>query len=149
MSKITPFLWYDNQAEEAMNFYVSVFKDSKIVHVTKGPDGKTMWVSAEIAGQPVYALNGGPTYKLTEAFSMFVDCEDQAEVDDLWAKLTADGGRESECGWLTDKFGLSWQIIPKQLGEYLGQDKTGKVMKAMLGMRKIEVAGLKAALDEK
>ncbi|MEK7628214.1 MAG: VOC family protein [Patescibacteria group bacterium] len=150
MQKITPFLWFDGQAEEAMNFYVSVFKDSKITHVTPGPGDKAMWVSAEIAGLTMYALNGGPMYKFTEAISLFVDCADQAEVDDLWAKLIADGGAEGQCGWLKDKYGLSWQIIPKTLSELLSDldpVKSGKVMQAMLGMKKIDIAGLQKAYE--
>ncbi len=148
MSKITPFLWFDGQAEEAMNFYVSVFRDAKITHVTPGPGGKAMWVSAEILGQTFYALNGGPEYKFTEAISMFVDCDDQAQVDDLWTKLTADGGEESKCGWLKDKYGLSWQIIPKALSQLLGDPdpaKAQRVMQAMLKMKKIDVAELQKA----
>lgn len=148
MQKITPFLWFDGKAEEAMNFYVSVFKDGKITHVTPGPEGKAMWVSAELAGQTFYALNGGPLYKFTEAISLFVECVDQAEVDDLWSKLTADGGEESQCGWLKDKYGLSWQIIPSALTEYLGKDTSGNVMRAMMGMKKIVIEDLKRAYEQ-
>lgn len=149
MNKIVPFLWFDGQAEEAANFYVSLFPDSKITHVTPGPGGKTMWVSFDVAGQTLYALNGGPQYKFTEAISLFVDCKDQAEVDDLWGRLTADGGQEGQCGWLKDKYGLSWQIIPSTLGELLGKDASGKVMQAMLQMKKIDVALLQQAYDSK
>lgn len=150
MQKITPFLWFDTQAEEAMNFYVSLFKNSKIGSVTRGPDGKVFTVSFELDGQPFIGLNAGPQFKFNEAVSMFVNCEDQTEVDELWAKLTAEGGEESMCGWLKDKFGLSWQIIPKALGELMGDPdpvKAQRVMQAMLQMKKIEVAGLQRAYD--
>ncbi len=130
-----------------MNFYASIFKNSKVTHVTRGPNGAVFWVSADIAGQTFYALNGGPKFKFTEAISLFVTCEDQTEVDDLWSKLAADGGSESMCGWLKDKYGLSWQIIPKALSEYLAKDSSGKVMQAMLGMKKIDISGLKKALE--
>jgi predicted 3-demethylubiquinone-9 3-methyltransferase (glyoxalase superfamily) len=150
VQKITPFLWFDTQAEEAMNFYVSLFKNSKIGSVTRGPDGKVFTVSFELDGQPFIGLNAGPQFKFNEAVSMFVNCEDQTEVDELWAKLTAEGGEESMCGWLKDKFGLSWQIIPKALGELMGDPdpvKAQRVMQAMLQMKKIEVAGLQRAYD--
>src|SRR6185295_18188286 len=150
--KIKPFLWYDSNAEEAANFYVSVFKDGKILHVTPGPNGKAMWVSFELFGTTYYALNGGPQYKLTEAFSLFVECKDQAEVDEYWEKLTADGGEERMCGWLKDKYGLSWQIIPDALSKQLAnpdQEKAGRVMQAMLKMKKIIVADLEKAADGK
>ena len=152
MKKITPFLWFDTQAEEAMNFYVSVFKNSKVNGVSRGPDGKVFTVSFELDGQEFMALNAGPQFKFNEAISIFVNCEDQAEVDELWTKLTADGGEESMCGWLKDKYGLSWQIIPKQLGELMGDpdaDKAQRVTQAMLQMRKIDVAGLERAYDGK
>ena len=152
MKKITPFLWFDTQAEEAMRFYVSLFKNSKVLGVSRGPDGKAFTVSFELDGQEFMGLNAGPQYKFSEAFSMFVNCEDQAEVDQLWSKLTADGGEESMCGWLKDKFGLSWQIIPKQLGQLMGDPdpvKAGRVMEAMLKMRKIVVADLQMAYDGK
>lgn len=152
MKKITPFLWFDTQAEEAMNFYVSVFKNSKVNGVARGPDGKVFTVSFELDGQELMGLNAGPQFKFNEAISMFVNCEDQAEVDELWTKLTADGGEESMCGWLKDKYGLSWQIIPKQLGELMGDpdpDKAQRVTQAMLQMRKIDVAGLERAYDGK
>ena len=150
MQKITPFLWFDGQAEEAANFYISLFPNSKIIHITPGPDNKAMWVSFELAGQTFYALNGGPQYKFTEAISLFVDCLDQAEVNDLWSKLTADGGQEGQCGWLKDRFGLSWQIIPKALSQLLGDSdpvKSQKVMAAMLKMTKIEVELLHQAYN--
>ena len=120
MTKITPFLWFDTQAEEAMNFYVSVFKNSKVHNVSRGPDGKAFTVSFELNGQEFMGLNAGPQFKFNEAVSFFVNCKDQAEVDYYWEKLTADGGEESMCGWLKDKYGLSWQIIPKALGELMG-----------------------------
>jgi predicted 3-demethylubiquinone-9 3-methyltransferase (glyoxalase superfamily) len=152
MTKITPFLWFDTQAEEAMNFYVSVFKNSKVNNVSRGPDGKAFTVSFELDGQEFMGLNAGPQFKFNEAISMFVNCENQAEVDELWAKLTADGGEESMCGWLKDKYGLSWQIIPKALGELMGDPdpvKAQRVMQAMLQMKKIDVAGLQQAYDQK
>ena len=150
MTKITPFLWFDTEAEEAMNFYISVFKNSKAGNVSRGPDGKAFTVTFELDGQEFMGLNAGPQFKFNEAISMFVNCEDQAEVDELWAKLTADGGEESMCGWLKDKYGLSWQIIPKQLGELMGDPdpvKAQRVTQAMLQMRKIDVAGLQRAYD--
>lgn len=152
MKKITPFLWFDTQAEEAMNFYVSVFKNSKVLGVSRGPDGKVFTVSFELDGQEFIGLNAGPQFMFNEAISMFVNCEDQAEVDKLWTKLTADGGEESMCGWLKDKYGLSWQIIPKQLGELMGDPdpaKAQRVTQAMLQMKKIDVAGLQRAYDQK
>jgi len=152
MTKITPFLWFDTQAEEAMNFYVSVFKNSKVNNVSRGPDGKAFTVSFELDGQEFMGLNAGPQFKFNEAISMFVNCENQAEVDELWAKLTADGGEESMCGWLKDKYGLSWQIIPKALGELMGDPdpvKAQRVTQAMLQMRKIDVAELQRAYDQK
>ena len=151
MKKITSFLWFDTQAEEAMNFYVTVFKNSKVHGVSRGPDGKAFTVSFELDGQEFIGLNAGPQFKFNEAISMFVNCEDQAEVDELWNKLTADGGEESMCGWLKDKYGLSWQIIPKQLGELMGDPdpaKAQRVTQAMLQMRKIDVAGLQKAYSE-
>ena len=148
MQKITPFLWFDSQAEEAMNFYVAIFKNSKVLSVTPGPNGTVMMATFQIEGQEFMALNGGPHFKFTEAISLFVNCETQAEVDELWAKLTADGGEEGQCGWLKDKFGLSWQIIPKALGELLGNpdpEKAGKAMQAMLQMNKIDINALRQA----
>lgn len=151
MQKITPFLWFNDKAEEAANFYVSVFKDGKVIHITPGgPNDKAMWVSFELHGMMFYALNGGPQFKFTDAISLFVDCEGQAEVDELWSKLTADGGEESMCGWLKDKYGLSWQIIPKALSELLADPdpaKSKRVMQAMLKMKKIDVAGLERAYN--
>ena len=150
MKKITPFLWFDTQAEEAMNFYVSIFKNSRVGGVSPGPDGRAFTVSFELDGQEFMGLNAGPEFKFNEAVSMYVDCEDQAEVDYFWNKLTADGGEESMCGWLKDKYGLSWQIIPKQLGELMGDpdpEKSQRVMQAMLKMQKIIVADLQKAHD--
>jgi predicted 3-demethylubiquinone-9 3-methyltransferase (glyoxalase superfamily) len=153
MQSITPFLWFDTQAEEAMNFYVSIFKNSKVLTVTRygdagpGPKGSVMSATFILDGQEFYALNGGPKYKFTPAISMFVSCQSQQEVDDLWDKLSA-GGLPNRCGWLTDKFGLCWQIIPTDLGRLLADknpQKSARVMKAMLQMTKIDVAALKNA----
>jgi len=151
--KITPFLWFDNQAEEAVGFYTSVFKNSKIETVTRygdagpGPKGSVMTIAFELDGQEFVALNGGPQFKFTPAISFVVNCESQEEVDDLWAKLS-EGGREIECGWLQDKYGLSWQIVPTVLLKLL-QDKdtvrSQRVMKAMLQMKKLDIAGLEEA----
>lgn len=150
MKKITPFLWFDTQAEEAMNFYVSLFKNSKVNDVSRGPDGKAFTVSFELDGQEFMGLNAGPQFKFNEAVSFYVNCEDQAEVDYFWNALTAGGGEESMCGWLKDKYGLSWQIIPKQLNELMGDpdpQRSGRVMQAMLKMQKIIVADLQKAYD--
>ena len=146
MPKITPFLWFDTQAEEAMNFYVSIFKNAKAGRINSS-GGKVMSVTFELEGQRFMALNGGPTFHFTPAISLFVDCQTQEEVDDLWRKL-CDGGTPGRCGWLTDKFGLSWQIIPKGLGEMLSDPdpaRSQRVMKAMLQMDKIDIGGLKRA----
>jgi len=153
MQKITPFLWFDSNAEQAVSFYTSIFKNSKILNVARygeagpGPKGSVMMVTFELEGQRFMALNGGPHYTFTPAISLFVDCDNQAEVDELWEKLTAGGG-EVQCGWLKDKFGLSWQIIPRALMELM-QDKDSvkaqRVFKAMLQMTKIDVEGLKRA----
>jgi len=146
MQKITPFLWYDGQAEEAANLYVSIFKNAKILS-TSGNGGAGTSVTVELEGQRLFLFNGGPMFKFTEAVSLFVDCETQEEVDELWEKLST-GGEKSRCGWLKDRYGLSWQIIPKALGQML-QDKDPKkaqsVMQAMLKMSKIDIAGLKRA----
>jgi len=149
MQRITPFLWFDGKAEEAMKFYASIFKNSRIVSTMPGPDGKVLGGTFQLEGQQFMALNGGPQFKFTEAISLFVNCETQAEVDDLWNKLTA-GGAESQCGWLKDKFGLSWQIIPSALGRQLGDKdrvKANRVMQAMLQMKKIDIAKLQQAYD--
>jgi predicted 3-demethylubiquinone-9 3-methyltransferase (glyoxalase superfamily) len=156
MPKITPFLWFNDQAEEAMNFYTAIFKNSKITSVSRygeggpGPQGSVMTATFELDGQEFMALNGGPLFTFTEAISFFVNCETQAEVDELWEKLT-EGGEESQCGWLKDKFGLSWQIVPSVLGELLNDpdaEKAGRVMNAMLQMKKIDIAGLRAAYEQ-
>lgn len=156
MQKIIPFLWFDTQAEEAMNFYCSIFKNSKVGSITRygdagpGPAGSAMSASFEVEGQQFMALNGGPMFKFTEAISFFVDCRTQEEVDELWTKLS-EGGQPGRCGWLKDKFGLSWQIIPKALTELLSDKdpaKSQRVMKAMLGMSKIDIEGLKRAYAE-
>ncbi len=153
MQKITPFLWFDGNAEEAANFYTSIFKDSKILNIARygdagpGSKGSVMLVTFQLEGQDFMALNGGPIYSFTPAISLFVSCETQAEVDESWDKLAA-GGSEVQCGWLKDKFGLSWQIIPKALMELM-QDKdpakSQRVFKAMLQMTKIDIEGLKRA----
>lgn len=146
MNKITPFLWFDGVAEEAMKYYCSVFPNSKVIN--SGPMGGM----CEINGQQVMTLNGGPMYKFTEAISFYVNCETQEEVDTYWNKLINDGGSPSQCGWLKDKYGLSWQIIPSKLWELMrdpDQTKSGKVMQAMLGMTKIEIDGLQKAYDSK
>ena len=154
--KITPFLWFDGNAEEAMNLYVSIFKNSKVVSVTRygeagpGPKGTVMAATFELEGQQFYALNGGPQYKFTPAISLYVSCETQKEVDELWNKLSA-GGHKDRCGWLQDKYGLSWQIIPTVLGKMLSDKnprKSQSVMKAMLQMDKIDIARLKQAYEQ-
>jgi len=149
MPRITPFLWFDGQAEEAMNFYLSIFKNGKALDVKRAKNGKATWVSFELEGQIFFGFNAGPEYKFTEAISMFVDCKTQAEVDELWEKLSA-GGSEARCGWLKDKFGLSWQIIPQDLSRLLydpDPEKAKAVMQAMLKMDKIIIADLKKAYD--
>jgi predicted 3-demethylubiquinone-9 3-methyltransferase (glyoxalase superfamily) len=157
MQKITPFLWFDDQAEEAMNFYISIFKTSKVVSVSRygeagpGPKGTVMSVQFQLEGQDFFALNGGPQFPFTEAISLFVDCETQAEVDELWDKLCSGGGKPQQCGWLKDKYGLSWQIIPRTLLEMLRDRnpvKAQNVMKAMLQMAKIDINKLKRAHDQ-
>ena len=153
--KITPFLWFDGKAEEAMNFYVSIFKNSKVVQLTRyadagpGPKGTVMSAIFQLEGQEFYALNGGPQFRFSPAISLFVNCETQQEVDELWEKLSA-GGKTNRCGWLDDKFGVTWQIIPTTLGRLL-QDKdaakANRVMKAMMQMDKIDIARLQQAYD--
>jgi predicted 3-demethylubiquinone-9 3-methyltransferase (glyoxalase superfamily) len=148
MNKITPFLWFDDQAEEAMRLYVSIFKNSKVLDVTPGPNGKATSVRFELEGQPIIGLNAGPQFKFTEAISFFVSCKDQAEVDELWAKLGANGGEESQCGWLKDRYGLWWQVIPTALIDALGDKDPAKArrsMEAMLTMKKIDIKTLEAA----
>jgi predicted 3-demethylubiquinone-9 3-methyltransferase (glyoxalase superfamily) len=157
MQKITPFLWFDNQAEEAAKFYASIFKDSKIVNIARyddagaaasgRPKGTVMTVAFELEGQPFIALNGGPVFKFTEAISFVVNCKTQQEIDKLWEKLS-EGGAKGRCGWLKDKYGVSWQIVPAILGELLQDkdaEKTQRVMKAMLQMDKIDIKGLTQA----
>jgi len=153
MQKITPFLWFDSQAEEAATFYTSLFKNSKITGIGRygeagpGPKGAVMTVNFELDGQKFIALNGGPVFKFTPAISLFVNCETQEEVDDLWEKLSA-GGEKSRCGWLTDKYGVTWQIIPTILGKLMGdpdRKRAGQVMKAMLQMDKIDIKRLEEA----
>ena len=156
--KIKTFLWFEANAEEAASFYVSIFEDSKVLSVARygdagpGPKGSAMTVNFQLEGQEFVALNGGPHFKFTEAISLLVDCDSQGEVDELWSKLTAGGGAESQCGWLKDKFGLSWQIIPKALFKLMGDPdpvKAGRVMQAMLQMKKIDIAGLQKAHEGK
>ena len=156
MQKITPFLWFDNNAEEAMNFYISIFKNSKVSGVSRygdagpGPKGTVMVAGFELDGQKFTALNGGPLFKFTEAISFVIDCKNQEEVDHYWYKLS-EGGEESMCGWLKDKYGLSWQVVPDKLIELMQDEdpkKAGNVMQAMLQMRKIEISELKKAYDK-
>jgi predicted 3-demethylubiquinone-9 3-methyltransferase (glyoxalase superfamily) len=156
MQKITPFLWFDGNAEEAMNHYVSTFRNSRVVRVSRygdagpGPKGSVMSATFELEGQQFYALNGGPHFKFTPAISLYVDCETQEEVDDLWTKLSADPSAE-QCGWLKDRYGLSWQIIPSILGKLLGDKNPARsqaVMQAMLTMKKIDIARLKQAYEQ-
>ena len=155
MQKIVPFLWFNGNAEEAMNSYVGIFKRSQVVRVTRygdagpGPKGSVMSCSFQLEGQDFYALNGGPQYSFTPAISLFVNCETQQEVDGLWDKLSA-GGSKDQCGWLKDKFGLSWQIVPTVLGKLLGDkdpQKANRVMQAMLKMKKLDIQGLQQAYD--
>jgi predicted 3-demethylubiquinone-9 3-methyltransferase (glyoxalase superfamily) len=156
MQKITPFLWFDGKAEEAAKFYTSIFKNSKITKVTRyggagpGPRGSVMSVIFELDGQPFFALNGGPQFSFSPAISFFVDCATQPEVDALWEKLSA-GGEKQRCGWLKDKFGVSWQVVPTALGRLLHDEDAAKsqaVMRAMMQMDKIDVAGLERAHAE-
>jgi predicted 3-demethylubiquinone-9 3-methyltransferase (glyoxalase superfamily) len=168
MQKIVPSLWFDKNCEEAINFYIDTFNsaphttnNSKIVHIerypegkqigpTEGMEGKIITAIFELAGQKFMALDGGPLFKFNESISFYVECADQEEVDYFWNKMTADGGEESQCGWLKDKFGVSWQIVPKQLGELLSdsdKEKAGRVMDAMLKMQKIIVADLEKAYE--
>lgn len=147
MQKITPFLWFDDNAEEAMKFYVSVFKNSKIVSTSRYPDGRFMGGSFQLEGQDFQALNGGPHYHFTPAISLFVSCETQTEIDELWEKLSADKSEE-RCGWLKDRYGLSWQIVPSVLGELLqGKDpeRSKRVMDALLKMGKLDIQTLERA----
>jgi predicted 3-demethylubiquinone-9 3-methyltransferase (glyoxalase superfamily) len=149
--KITPFLWFDNNAEEAMNFYVSVFNNSKITTVTRygdagpGPKGSVLTAAFELAGQKFVALNGGPRFKFTEAISFVINCETQEEIDYFWDKLTSDGGQESMCGWLKDRFGLSWQVVPIEIGSLLTGEKSNHVMQAIMQMKKLDLGVLRQA----
>ena len=154
MQTITPFLWFNNEAEEAMKFYTSIFKKSKMGRITRyggGSKGKVMSVTFSLLGQDFMALNGGPHFKFTEAISLFVNCKTQKEVDYYWNRLSK-GGEKSRCGWLKDKFGLSWQIIPEALGRLLGDKnpaKAGRALEAMLKMSKIDIRKLQKAHDGK
>jgi len=156
MQKITPFLWFDGKAEEAIKLYTSVFKNSKIIsinHWGEGnpfPAGQVMNGVFELDGQRFYAFDAGPQFKFTEAISLFINCETQEEIDHFWNSLTADGGQESMCGWLKDKFGVSWQVVPPVLGQLLGDKdrvKAGRVMQAMMQMKKIIIADLEKAAE--
>ena len=157
MPKITPFLWFDGKAEEAMNFYISIFKNSKVGRVTRygeagpGPEGTVMSAMFQLEGQEFMALNGGPQFTFTPAISFFVNCETQQEVDELWEKLF-EGGKKDRCGWLKDKYGLSWQIVPSALGKMLGDkdpEKSKRDMEAMLQMDKIDIKRLQEAYEGK
>jgi predicted 3-demethylubiquinone-9 3-methyltransferase (glyoxalase superfamily) len=156
MQRITPFLWFDDKAEEAVNFYISIFKNSKIGTITRygeggpGPKGAVMSATFQLEGQKFIALNGGPQFTFSPAISFFVNCETQEEVDELWEKLS-EGGEKQRCGWLKDKYGVSWQIIPSALGELLqakDPEKSKKVMKAMLQMNKLDIESLKQAYEQ-
>ena len=156
MPKISPFIWFDTQAEEAANLYTSIFPNSKILAIARygdagpGPKGSVMTVQFQLDGLEVIALNGGPIYKLSEAFSLSVDCKNQEEVDRYWTMLTANGGQEGPCGWLKDKFGLSWQITPTILTQLISdtdRKKAGRAMEAMMKMKKIDIAALKRAYE--
>jgi len=156
MQKITPFLWFDNSVEEAANFYVSIFKSSRILNISRWgdggpvPKGAVMSVTFELNGQEFMGLNGGPTFTFSPAISFFVKCETQQEVDEYWEKLSA-GGKKERCGWLKDKFGVSWQIIPNALGKYLQEKdpaKSKRVMQAMMQMDKIDIQGLQRAYEQ-
>ena len=156
MQKITPFLWFDGRAEEAIHFYTSIFKNSKIIKISYWdesspfPPNQVMTGEFELDGELFYAFDAGPAFKFTEAISFYVDCEDQKEVDHFWEKLTSGGGQESMCGWLKDKFGVSWQIVPKALPKLMTDKdpkKAKRVMEAMMKMRKIIVADLEKAYE--
>lgn len=156
MQKITTFLTFNDQAEQAVNLYTAVFPNSKIVSMTRygatgpGPKGSVMSMTFQLAGQDFFALNGGPSFKFAQGISLFVNCETQAEVDDLWEKLSS-GGAPGKCGWLTDRFGVSWQIVPSVLGQFLGDkdaQKSTRVMQAMLQMTKLDISKLKRAYEQ-
>jgi len=154
--KITTFLWFDNNAEEAVNFYVSIFKNSKVGNVARygdsgpGPKGSVMTMGFELEGLKFTALNGGPQFKFTEAISFVVNCDTQEEIDDYWEKLASNGGQEVQCGWLKDKYGLSWQIVPSILPQLISGDprKSNRVMQALMQMKKLDMAELQRAADE-
>jgi predicted 3-demethylubiquinone-9 3-methyltransferase (glyoxalase superfamily) len=147
--KLTPCLWFDGQAEEAAAFYVSIFPDSAVTKVTPGPGGKALVVEFRLAGVRFLALNGGPQFQFNEAISLSIDCRSQAEVDELWAKLSAGGGA-GQCGWLKDRYGLWWQVVPSVLPQLLADPaKAGRVMQALMGMTKLDIAALQAAADGK
>ncbi|HEX5886250.1 MAG TPA: VOC family protein [Pyrinomonadaceae bacterium] len=154
MQKITPFLWFDNNAEEAADFYCSIFKNSRVLNVSRygeavpGPKGEVMTVEFELDGQKFTALNGGPQFKFTEAISLVVNCETQEEIDYFWEKLSA-GGAESKCGWLKDKYGLSWQVVPAIVGEWISGDpeRSNRVMQEVMKMEKLEIEPLKRAYE--
>jgi|SRR5579871_378565 len=157
MQNITPFLWFEDNAEEAVNFYASVFPDAKILNVTRnpegtpGPEGAVLVMEFELLGMQFLALNGGPAFKLNEAVSFMIHCDTQQEVDHYWGKL-GEAGREMDCGWLTDRFGLTWQITPKALLKFLSdpdKEKSGRAMQAMMTMRKFDIAALQRAFDGK
>ena len=157
MQKITPFLWFDDKAEEAMNFYVSIFKNSKRGRISRygeagpGPKGTVMVATFQLEGQDFIALNGGPHFKFTEAISLVVNCDTQEEVDGFWEKLS-EGGSRGQCGWLKDKYGLSWQIVPTALGELMSDpdpEKSKRVMQSMLQMKKLDIKGLRQAYQQR
>jgi predicted 3-demethylubiquinone-9 3-methyltransferase (glyoxalase superfamily) len=158
MQKISPFIWFDNNAEEAMNFYRSVFKDSKVIRIARnppgspGPEGALLVASIQLEGQEITLMNGGPGHPLTDAFSLTINCVSQEEVDYYWGKLLGGGGKEIACGWLKDKFGLCWQVTPIMLPQLLADPdkaKAGRVMQAMMKMIKLDIGALKAAADAK
>jgi predicted 3-demethylubiquinone-9 3-methyltransferase (glyoxalase superfamily) len=157
MQKITPFLWFDGKAEEAVNFYLSVFEDAKILEILRyseagpGPEGSIMTIKFSLHGQEFVALNAGPEFTFTPAISFVVNCQSQEEVDEFWEKLSADGGQTNCCGWLTDRYGVSWQIVPKILLDLLGDkdsEKANRVQKTMLQMHKLDMGGLKRAYEQ-
>ncbi len=157
MQKLTPFLWFDGQAEEAANFYVSVFKNSKVKEISRytgeepvGEKGAVMTVAFELDGEEIVALNGGPRLQFSEAISFVINCETQQEIDHYWDKLTADGGEEVQCGWLTDKFGLSWQVVPAKIREWASEPAGfQRVMRAVMEMKKLDLATLQRAFEGK